>query len=79
MTDLAVSTPLHDKDMVMDFLIALDSSAAKFTFQFFSDGAWPRREAARFSSDCCGVLTLGPRPCIGRPRKLKGNAEAAHE
>jgi len=79
MTDLAVTTPLHDKDMVMDFLTALVPSADKFTFQFFSDRAWWRREAAGFSSDWCGVLTLGPRPCIGRPRKHKGDAEAAHE
>jgi len=78
MTDLAVTTRLHDKDTVMDFLTALDPSADKFTFQFFSDGAWCRREAAGFSSDWCGVLTLGPRPCIGRPRK-HGAAEAAHE
>ena len=79
MTDLAVTTPLHDKDMVMDFLTALVPSADKFTFQFFSDRAWWRREAAGFSSDWCGVLTLGPRPYIGRPRKHKGDAEAAHE
>ena len=37
MTDLAVTRPLHDKDMVMDF--SLNPSADKFTFQFFSDGA----------------------------------------
>ena len=33
----------------------------------------PHSELLRF------LASLGPRPCIGRPRKHKGDAEAAHE
>jgi hypothetical protein len=39
MTDLTLTTPVHDKDMARDFLACLDPSAGKFTFQFFNDGA----------------------------------------
>jgi hypothetical protein len=38
MTNLALTTPVHDKDMARNFLAGLDPRAHKFTFQFFSDG-----------------------------------------
>jgi hypothetical protein len=39
MSNLALTTPAHDKDTARDFLAVLDPSASRFTFQFFSDGA----------------------------------------
>jgi hypothetical protein len=38
MTELTLTTPVHDKDMARDFLSGLDPTTEKFTFQFFSDG-----------------------------------------
>jgi hypothetical protein len=38
MSDLTITTPVHDKDMAKDFLARLDPDADRFTFQFFSDG-----------------------------------------
>src|SRR5262249_22866356 len=37
MTNLALTTPVHDKSMARDFLAGLDPRSHKFTFQFFSD------------------------------------------
>jgi Protein of unknown function (DUF3987)/Primase C terminal 2 (PriCT-2) len=46
MTDLTLTTLVHDKDMARDFLTGLDPKAGRFSFQFFSDG--PGRYAEVF-------------------------------
>ena len=56
MTDLAPTTPMHDKDMARDFLTGLDPSAGRFTFQFFGDGG-PGRYAEIFHGTLDEVWT----------------------
>jgi hypothetical protein len=84
MTDLTLTTPVHDKDMARDFLTGLDPTAGRFTFQFFSDGAsgyaevfhgtldeaWPKVQVLNTPEGGVGVfVTINETDFTGRSSK----------
>src|SRR5262245_14049531 len=84
MTNLTLTTPVHDKDMARDFLAGLDPGADRFTFQFFSDGpgryaeifhgtldeVWPKIQALNMPEGGVGVfVTINETDFTGRSSK----------